>query len=105
MRSPHASAEPKVPCAECLTRVSGIAWGDLCPDCTERLRRRASSRARYISLLACLLVVWYAWLRIALRPSTRIWLAGIVVATYFLTRKIATQVAMDLMRKPPGEMP
>lgn len=105
MRSSLASAEPKVPCAECLTRVPGIQWGDLCPDCTERLRRRASSRARYISLLACLLVVWYAWLRIALRPSTRIWLAAIVVATYFLTRKIATQIAMDLMRKPPGPMP
>jgi hypothetical protein len=85
--------------------MPGIKWGDLCPDCTERLRRRASSRARYISLLACLLVVWYAWLRIPLRPSTRIWLAAIVVATYFLTRKIATQIAMDLMRKPPGEMP
>ncbi|HEU5217228.1 MAG TPA: hypothetical protein VFU23_01115 [Gemmatimonadales bacterium] len=55
--------------------------------------------------MACLLVVWYAWLRITLKPSTRIWLAGIVVATYFLTRKIATQVAMDLMRKPPGRMP
>jgi hypothetical protein len=105
MRSPLASAEPEVPCAGCLTRTPGIKWGDLCPDCTERLRRRASSRARYISLLACLLVVWYAWLRIPLRPSTRVWLAAIVVATYFLTRKIATQVAMDLMRKPPGEMP
>ncbi len=105
MRSPLASVEPPVPCAECLTRVPGLTWGDLCADCLERLRRRASSRARYISLLACLLVVWYAWLRIPLRPSTRVWLAGIVVATYFLTRKIATQVAMDLMRRPPGEAP
>jgi hypothetical protein len=101
MRSSLASAEPRVPCAECLTRVPGIKWGDLCPECTQRLRRRASSRARYISLLTCLLVVWYAWLRIPLRPATRMWLAGIVVATYFLTRKIATQVIMDLTRKPP----
>ena len=31
--------------------------------------------------------------------------AAIVVATYFLTRKIATKIAMDLMRKPPGPMP
>ena len=105
MQSSLASAEPKIPCAECLTRVAGSTWGDLCPECMARLRRRASSRARYISLLACLLVVWYAWLRIPLRPVSRIWLAGIVVATYFLTRKIATQVAMDFMRKPPGEMP
>lgn len=105
MRSSLASPEPKVPCAGCLTRVAGLQWGDLCPDCTAELRRRASSRARYISLLVCLLVVWYAWLRIALTPSTRVWLAGIVVATYFLTRKIATQIAMDLMRRPPGNQP
>ena len=105
MRSLLASAEPPVPCAECLTRVPGIKWGDLCPECTARLRRRASSRARYISLLTCLLVVWYAWLRVPFRPSTRIWLAGIVVGTYFLTRKIATQVIMDLTRKSPGRMP
>lgn len=105
MPSPLASREPEVPCAECLARVPGIKWGDLCPDCTGRLRRRASSRARYISLLTCLLVVWYAWLRIPLRPSTRIWLAGIVVATYFLTRKIATQIAMDFMRRRPGDQP
>jgi hypothetical protein len=38
-------------------------------------------------------------------PSTRIWLAAIVVATYFLTRKIATQVIMDLSRRSPGEQP
>ncbi len=105
MRSPLVSAEPKVPCAGCLVRLPGLTWGDLCPECTAELHRRASSRARYISLLACLLVVWYAWLRIPLRPSIRVWLAAIVVATYFLTRKIATQVAMDLMRKRPGEMP
>jgi hypothetical protein len=105
MQSPLASAKPPVPCAECLARTPGINWGDLCPDCTERLRRRASSRARYISLVACLLVVWYAWLRIPLRSSTRIWLAAIVIATYFLTRKIATQIAMDLMRRPPREQP
>jgi hypothetical protein len=105
MRSPLASAEPPVPCAECLTRTPGIRWGDLCPDCLDRLRRRASSRARYISLLTSLLVVWYAWLRISLRPATRVWLAVIVVATYFLTRKIATQILMDLMRRSPGEQP
>lgn len=105
MRSPLASVEPPVPCAECLTRVPGITWGDLCADCRERLRRRASPLARRISLFASLLVVIYAWLQITLSPRSRVWVAIIAVATYFLVRKMATQIAMELMRKPPGERP
>lgn len=102
MRSPLASVEPPVPCAQCQKRVPAIKWGDLCPECREALRRRASPLARRISLLAALLVVFYAWFRIELRPASRVWVAGIAIATYFLVRKIATQIAMDLMRKPTG---
>lgn len=91
-----------MPCAQCRKRVPGIRWGDLCADCRAELRRRASPIARRISLLAALLVIAYAWLRIPLRPATRAWVAGIAIATYFLVRKIATQVAMDLMKRPEG---
>jgi len=98
MLSPLGSAEPPAPCAKCLTRVPGVRWGDLCPDCQAELRRRASPIARRISLLAALLVVLYAWLEITLKPSTRIWVAAIAVGTYFLVRRIATQIAMEYFR-------
>ena len=98
MLSPLASAEPPAPCAKCLTRVPGVRWGDLCPDCQAELRRRASPIARRISLLAALLVVLYAWLEITLKPSTRIWIAVIAVGTYFLVRRIATQITMEYLR-------
>lgn len=99
MRSPLASAEPPAPCAKCLTRVPGVRWGDLCPDCQAELRRRASPIARGISLLAVLLVILYAWRQIHLTPTSRTWVAGIAVATYFLVRRIATQITMEVLRK------
>ncbi len=99
MRSPLTSAEPPAPCAKCLTRAPGVRWGDLCPDCQAELRRRASPIARRISLLAALLVVLYAWLEITLGPTSRIWVAAIAVGAYFLVRRIATQIAMEYLRK------
>ena len=98
MRSPLASVEPPAPCAQCLRRVPGVQWGDLCPDCQAGLRRRASPVARRISLLAALLVVLYAWLSSSLGPTSRIWVAGIAIGTYFLVRKIATQIMMEYLR-------
>jgi hypothetical protein len=98
MRSPLASAEPTAPCAKCLTRVPGLTWGDLCPDCQAELRRRASPIARRISLLAALLVILYAWVTITLGPTNRIWVAGIAVGAYFLVRRIATQITMEYLR-------
>jgi hypothetical protein len=99
MRSSLASLEPPAPCARCQKRVPGVKWGDWCPDCQAELRRRATPIARRISLLSALLVIAYAWLRIPLGPLTRVWLAAIVIATYFLVRKIATQITMEVLRK------
>ena len=98
MRSPLASAEPPAPCAHCLRRVPGVRWGDLCPDCQLDLRRRATPIARRISLLAAVLVVFYAWWQITLTSTARVWVAGIAVGTYFLTRRIVTQLAMEYYR-------
>jgi hypothetical protein len=99
MRSPLASREPPAPCAACHARVPGVRWGDLCPECAAQLRRRASPIARRISLLAALLVILYAWRSIDLTPTSRLWVAGIAVGTYFLVRRIATQIAMEVLRK------
>jgi hypothetical protein len=45
-----------------------------------------------------LLVVLYAWFQIPLTPRVRIWVAGIAVGTYFLVRRITTQLAMEYFR-------
>jgi len=105
MRSRLASLEPPAPCARCERRVPGVKWGDLCPDCQAELRRRATPVARIISLGSALLVIGYAWLRIPLGPVSRIWVAAIALATMFLVRKIVTQIAMEIMRKPSGGTP
>lgn len=102
MRSSLASPDQEVPCAGCLTKVPGLSWGDLCPDCRGLLRRRATPLVRRISLLASLLVVLYAWLDVPLTPKNRIWVAVVAVGTYFLVRKMAMQIAMEYMRRPPG---
>lgn len=94
-----ASVEPPVPCARCLKRVPRIKWGDLCPDCLSELRRRATPIARRISFLAALLVIFYAWLQISLTPTSRVWVAGIAIGTYFLVRRIVTQIAIEVLRK------
>jgi hypothetical protein len=98
MRSPLASVEPPAPCAKCHARVPGVKWGDLCPGCQAELRKRASPIARRISLVAALLVVVYAWRSLVLTPTSRIWVAAVAVGTYFITRKIATQVAIEYYR-------
>lgn len=99
MLSRPASLEPPAPCARCERRVPGVKWGDLCPECLAQLRRRASPLARIISLLFVAVVIGYAWARIPLTPATRVWIAAIAIATYFLVRKIATAIAVELMRK------
>ena len=101
MPSLLASAEPPAPCARCLKKAPGIKWGDLCPDCQAELRRRASPLARGISLVASLLVVGYAWLFIPLTPISRVWVAASAIATYFLARKIVSQLAVEYFRNKP----
>jgi len=99
MPSLLGSVEPPVPCARCLKQTPGLKWGDLCADCQAELRRRASPLARGISLLAALLVIGYAWLRIVpLTVRSRFWVAACAIATYFLVRKIVSQVAMEYLR-------
>ena len=99
MRSRLPSLEPPAPCARCERRFPGLKWGDLCPDCLAELRRRATPLARIISLVFVAVVIIYAWLRIPLTLTARLWVAAIAVATYFLVRKIAIQIAVEFMRK------
>ena len=97
MRSSLASVET-APCARCLKKTPGIRWGDLCADCTGELRRRARPAARGISLIAALLVIAYAYFQIRLGLASRVWVAAIALGTYFLVRRIVTQVAIEVLR-------
>jgi len=99
MPSLPGSADPPVPCARCLTRVPRIKWGDLCPDCLAQLKVRATPIARRISIFAALLVIIYAWFQITLTPTSRIWVAAMAIGTYVLVRRIATQIAIEVLRK------
>ena len=99
MPSLLASAEPPVPCARCLKKVPRIRWGDLCPECLAGLRARATPITRSISIVAALLVIFYAWRHIVLTPASRVWVAVIALGTYFLVRRIATQIAIEVLRK------
>ena len=99
MLSRLASLEPPAPCAKCGQRAAGLKWGDLCPECLAALRRRASPLARIISLLAVGGVIFYAFSRLTLTMSVRVWVAAIALATYFLVRKIVTQIAVEVLRR------
>lgn len=99
MLSRLASLEPPAPCARCGQRVAGVKWGDLCPECLADLRRRASPVARVISLVSVGGVIVYAFSRFTLTTSVRVWVAIIAIATYFLVRRIVTQIAMEILRR------
>ena len=45
-----------------------------------------------------MVVVWYAFATMRLTGSARVWIAGIAVATYFLVRRIVTQIAIEVLR-------
>jgi hypothetical protein len=45
-----------------------------------------------------MVVVWYAFATMRLTAGTRVWIAGIAVATYFLARRIVTQIAIEVLR-------
>ena len=89
---------PEVPCASCGRRVSGLAWGDICPQCRAARSRRASRLAHRISLAATLLMGLYVAFSLPPDPMARIYGAIAVLATYIIVRRIASRVAMEIMK-------
>ncbi|HEY7481480.1 MAG TPA: hypothetical protein VH680_13285 [Gemmatimonadales bacterium] len=89
---------PEVPCASCGRRVIGLPWGDLCPQCRAERSRRASRIANRISLAATLLMGLYVAFRMPPDPMARIYGAVAVLATYIIVRRIASRVAMEIMK-------
>ncbi|MBA3555656.1 MAG: hypothetical protein H0W29_12975 [Gemmatimonadales bacterium] len=89
---------PEAPCASCGRRVLGLAWGDLCPQCRASRSQRASRLANRISLAATLLIGLYVAFSMPQDPMARIYGAVAVLATYIIVRRIASRVAMEMLK-------
>ena len=84
-----------VPCAQCGTRVDGIALGDRCPACQRLRGQRANRLARRISLGAtALLAVWLLVSRAtaALGPYVLIVVAGTYGLVYTIVKRVAQEI-------------
>jgi uncharacterized OB-fold protein len=92
------SGLPEVPCAKCGRRISGLPWGELCPECFAERKSRASRLAGRISLAATALMAAYVALRVPADPTARMYAAIATLATYIIVRRIATRVAMEYLR-------
>ncbi|MEO8090338.1 MAG: hypothetical protein ABI703_08585 [Gemmatimonadales bacterium] len=92
------SGLPEVPCARCGRRISGLPWGELCPDCLAERRGRASRLASRISLAATVLMAAYIALRVPADPTARLYAGIALLATYIIVRRIATRVAMEYLK-------
>jgi hypothetical protein len=92
------SGLPEVPCAKCGRRISGLPWGELCPECLDERKRRASRLAGRISLAATVLMAGYVALRVPADPMARLYAGIAVLATYIIVRRIATRVAMEYLK-------
>jgi len=89
---------PEVPCVRCERRVIGLGWGELCPQCHAERSRRASKVANRISLAATLLMGMYVAFRMPHDSMARVYGAIAVLATYIIVRRIASRVAMEIMK-------
>ena len=96
---PLLSGLPEVPCAKCQRRIRGLGWGELCPDCLAERKRRASRLAHRISLAATVLMAVYVAFRLPGDPSSRLYGAVAVLATYIIVRRVASRAAMEFLPK------
>jgi hypothetical protein len=88
---------PEVPCAKCERRVPGLPWGELCPDCRAERQQRATRLAHRISLAATALMAAYVAFRLPGDPTSRLYGAAAVLATYIIVRRVASRVAMEFL--------
>jgi Zn finger protein HypA/HybF involved in hydrogenase expression len=89
---------PEVPCVVCGRRVSGLGWGDRCPDCQARRKRRASRLARSISLASALVVAILLKYRAPPGTDPRLWIGIGTLTTFLLVRVIVLRVAMEVLK-------
>ncbi|MGH7657798.1 MAG: hypothetical protein ACREL6_06145 [Gemmatimonadales bacterium] len=91
---PSLGGWPDVPCAECGAHVSGIAWGDRCPACTQKRKARAAKLARRVALGATVLMGLYVWWRDFPPGLARVYSIIAIPVTFILVYRIAQHLAM-----------
>ena len=92
------------PCARCGTPIEGLPVGGVCPACARDTARRSERLARLVALGSAVLLAGYVALR--LLPGVRASLLGTaravaavaVVAWWWLTYRIAKEVARVCLR-------
>ena len=89
---------PEVPCARCGRREAGLPWGEICSECRRVLSGRASRIANRISLAATALMGAYVAFQMPPAPMARLYGAIAVVATYIIVRRLASRVAMEMLK-------
>lgn len=95
---PSFGGPHEVPCARCGRRVPGLAWGEQCPQCRSERSRRATRIATRISLAATALMGVYVAFRMPPDPMARLYGAIAVLATYIIVRRVASRVAMEMLK-------
>ena len=90
--------ESSYPCAVCGVRVAGIALGGRCPDCLQRVRRRAARLARWVAIGTSLPLAGYVSLTLPADRTARLVGAIAVVIWYVLTSLVARRVAQEWMK-------
>ena len=98
---PSLAGLPEAPCARCGRR-GRIAWGELCPICQGERLEKAVKLSRWIALVTSALVGVYAVLRIT-KPEQRWYAAIATAATYLITRRVATRLAMEFLPRDWGK--
>ena len=88
---------PEAPCAKCERRVRGLPFGELCPECRAERAGRARRLAHRISLAATALMAAYVAFRLPGDPTSRLYGAVAVLATYIIVRRVASRAAMEFL--------
>lgn len=92
---PSLGGWPEAPCVRCGKRAR-IAWGELCPLCTNARMDRAIRWSRWVALGAALVTGLYGASRAA-TPPQRWYVAIAAVAVYVIARRIVTRLAMEFL--------
>jgi hypothetical protein len=82
---------------ECGAFVEGIDFGERCPSCLARRKRRAALIARRAALLATVAAAAWVWWRLPTSPLGRTYSVMAIPITYLLVRMIAGRIAMEVL--------
>ncbi len=94
---PSPAGWREVPCVECGEFVEGIDFGERCPACLGRRRRRALLIGRRAGLLATACAAAWVMTHLPTSPLGRWYAVLAIPITYLLVRLIAVRVAMEAL--------